>query len=176
MKTTPAPPAKMADTLDVVIEDDRWQAVDLPAICRRAADQITTHLGVPIALFEMSVLACNDTHIAELNADFRGKSQPTNVLSWPAFELAADTDGARPQPVPDRTDFDDSLGDIAISYDTCAREAAAAGLSLTDHVTHLMLHGILHLLGYDHIRDADATLMERNEVQMLAKLGIANPY
>jgi probable rRNA maturation factor len=68
------------------------------------------------------------------------------------------------------------LGDIAISYDTCLREALDAEKPFADHVTHLVIHGILHLLGYDHIRDEDATLMERIEVEILGKLGISDPY
>jgi len=71
---------------------------------------------------------------------------------------------------------DGELGDIAIAYDTCAQEAAAAGRSLDDHTTHLVVHATLHLLGYDHVRDQDATLMEACEVQILGKLGIPDPY
>jgi probable rRNA maturation factor len=98
------------------------------------------------------------------------------VLSWPAADLAADHDGGAP--AAPSVDFSGSyeLGDIAISYDTCAREAAAAGKALQDHVTHLIVHGLLHLLGYDHIRDLDATLMEGNETQILGKLGLDDPY
>ena len=68
------------------------------------------------------------------------------------------------------------LGDIAISYDTCASEAAAAGKAMQDHVMHLMIHGALHLLGFDHVRDQDATLMEALEVEILEKMGIDDPY
>lgn len=83
--------------------------------------------------------------------------------------------GAPLAPTPD---FDGTLelGDIAISYDTCASEAAQAGKPMADHVTHLLVHGMLHLLGYDHIRDLDATLMERTEVEILGKLGLDDPY
>ena len=72
--------------------------------------------------------------------------------------------------------MDPELGDIAIAYETCLRESQAAGLAILDHLTHLLLHGTLHLLGYDHIEDADAEVMEGLEIKMLASLGISNPY
>ena len=79
-------------------------------------------------------------------------------------------------PEPGEADDPESFGDIAISYDTCAAEAEAAGKPLTDHVTHLVVHGLLHLLGYDHVRDADGDLMEATEVRILARLGLSDPY
>jgi probable rRNA maturation factor len=75
-----------------------------------------------------------------------------------------------------QADDAEELGDIAISYDTCAREAAEQGKSLNDHVTHLIVHAVLHLLGYDHVDDADAALMEATEIRVLAKLGVTDPY
>jgi len=92
------------------------------------------------------------------------------VLSWPSEELAQ---GAG---LPPRTPTDPEIGDIALSYETCVREAAEFGKSVHDHVTHLVLHGFLHLLGYDHIRDEDATVMETLEIKALETLGIENPY
>jgi probable rRNA maturation factor len=125
---------------------------------------------------EVAVLACDDVRIAELNADFREKPTATNVLSWPTVELGAQTDGGIPEaPAPDFSGAME-LGDIAISYDTCVAEAAAAGKSAKDHVMHLMIHGTLHLLGYDHIRDEDATLMEALEVEILENMGLDDPY
>jgi probable rRNA maturation factor len=159
--------------LDTIIEDDRWDATDLPALAGRAAGAALAHLGLDAARYDIALLACNDARIAELNADFRGKPQPTNVLSWPSAERGAARDGDRPLlPGPD----EDELGDIAIAYDTCAREAAEAGKPLADHVTHLVVHATLHLLGFDHVRDRDATLMERTEVEILGKLGLPDPY
>ena len=98
------------------------------------------------------------------------------MLSWPAQELAAAADGALP--APPQMDFmgDAALGDIAISYDTCMAEAAAAGKDSLHHVRHLLVHGTLHLLGYDHIGDKDAAVMETLEVEILGKLGIPDPY
>lgn len=100
----------------------------------------------------------------------------TNVLSWPADDLSAVIPGALPDaPQPDVTGTI-ALGDLALSYDTCAREAAAQGKSLEHHVTHLIVHGVLHLLGYDHTRDADADLMEGCERKILGNMGIDDPY
>lgn len=159
---------------DTLIEDDRWGACDLPALSERAARETLAHLGLDPEDWEISVLGCNDARIAVLNADFRGKPEPTNVLSWPSEERSADTPGTRPE-LP-QAGLDPELGDIAIAYDTCAREAAEAGKPLTHHTTHLVVHATLHLLGFDHIRDQDATFMERTEAEILGKLGLPNPY
>jgi probable rRNA maturation factor len=109
-----------------------------------------------------------------LNADFRQKGTPTNVLSWPSNERGAEADGD--MPVQPQLPQDAELGDIAISYDTCAREAAQSGTPFADHVTHLIVHGTLHLLGFDHLRDLDGALMEGLETEILGKLDIADPY
>lgn len=163
--------------VDTIIEDDRWTALALQGLADRAAQAALVHLGLAPDRFEIALLACDDARIASLNADFRGKPQPTNVLSWPAEERAADDDGGEPD-LPEAPDAGppEELGDIAIAYETCAREAADAGKPMADHVTHLIVHATLHLLGYDHIRDRDATLMERTEVEILGKLGIGDPY
>ena len=160
--------------LDVTIEDERWR--ELEPLAQRALIEVLDYCGLKSDLCEISLLGCNDERIAVLNAEFREKLKPTNVLSWPAEDLSPDQPGGIPM-LPER-DFtgEIALGDIAISYDTCAREAIAAGKSMEDHVTHLIIHGTLHLLGYDHIRDLDATLMERVEVEILGKLGIDDPY
>ena len=163
---------------DTIIEDDRWHDLAFEALAETAAHAALAHLGLDRGDFEIAVLACDDSRIAVLNADFRGKPQATNVLSWPAEERGAEVDGAMPDLPCAATDgpFAQELGDIAIAYDTCAREAAEAGKPMADHVTHLIVHGTLHLLGFDHIRDKDATLMERTEVEILGKLGLADPY
>jgi probable rRNA maturation factor len=162
---------------DIVIEDPRWEVAGLVTVAEVAAVKVMEYLSFPIDGYEIAILACDDDRIAELNAEFRGKPMPTNVLSWPAFELAAPEDGAEPTPPPPPDPMmGKSLGDIAIAYDTCRREAETAGKTMTDHVTHLIVHGVLHLLGYDHVRDRDATLMEGLETRILGKMGIADPY
>lgn len=160
-------------TVDCVIEDERWQAVGLPSLSLRAADAALAHLGLDPEAWEIVVMGCDDERIAALNAGFRGKPAPTNVLSWPSDERAAAEAGAAPAP-PDPAEPE--LGDIAIAYDTCAREAEAGGKPLADHATHLIVHAVLHLLGYDHETEADAALMERLEVEILCKLGLPDPY
>ncbi|ETX28388.1 rRNA maturation RNase YbeY [Roseivivax isoporae] len=162
---------------DTVIEDPRWDAAGLDRLSERAAVAALAHLGLDPAGFEIAVLGCDDARIAELNGTFRGKPQPTNVLSWPAEELFAEADGGAPaRPEPGGPHGPAELGDIAIAYDTCLREAEIGGKPLADHVTHLVVHGTLHLLGYDHERDGDATLMETTEAAILAELGVEDPY
>ncbi|MBT9384610.1 rRNA maturation RNase YbeY [Pseudooceanicola sp. CBS1P-1] len=165
----------MTTLTDTVIEDDRWQAADLASLSERAARATLAHLGLDPEDFEICVMGCDDPRIAELNAEFRDKPRPTNVLSWPAEDLAPEEEGTLPEP-PDDGPMGGELGDIAISYDTCLREAEESALPFADHVTHLVVHGILHLLGYDHIRDGDAALMEGTEIEILGNLGIPDPY
>lgn len=163
--------------VETLIEDDRWLAAGLEDLALRAADAALRHIALDPETCEISVLGCDDARIAVLNAQFRGKPAPTNVLSWPAFDMAPEMDGQAPDAlVIEPEEIPLFLGDIAISYDTCLTEAEATGKPLADHVVHLIVHGVLHLLGYDHVRDGDATLMERLEVEILGKLGVDDPY
>ena len=167
----------MEPLVDCVIEDERWAAFGLEPLALRSVQAALAHLGLPQAGFTLAVMGCDDTRIANLNAEFRGKATPTNVLSWPAWDLAADDDGGAPDaPECGTPDDPEALGDIALAYDTCAREAGAAGKPMADHVTHLVVHGLLHCLGYDHVRDGDAAVMEGAEVRILATLGLSDPY
>jgi len=160
-----------------VIEDARWEGLGLEALAGRAASAVLARLGMDPDGYEIVVMGADDARIAALNADFRGKPQPTNVLSWPSEERGAETEGATPDlPEPGEEDDPEPLGDIALAWETCAAEARAAGKPMADHVIHLAVHGVLHLLGYDHIRDGDATLMESLEVGILASMGVADPY
>ena len=155
--------------IDVVIEAEDWDLAGLDALAARACGAALAYLDRPGT--EVVVLGCDDTRIAALNADFRGKPRATNVLSWPAHDPAPREPGARPVP-PD----EDELGDIAIAYETCRDEAAAQGKTLADHTTHLLVHAVLHLAGYDHENDPDAEMMEATERAILATLGISDPY
>ncbi len=157
-------------SVDVIIEDARWSEADLAALAEPAVAATLTHLGLKPEVWEVSLLGCDDARIAVLNGDFREKTQPTNVLSWPSAERA------KPGKLPDPPDGDAELGDIAIAYDACEREAESGGKPLNDHVAHLIVHGVLHLLGYDHVNDSDADLMEAAEIAILGKLGLSNPY
>ncbi|MDX8350928.1 rRNA maturation RNase YbeY [Cognatiyoonia sp. IB215182] len=159
-------------SVDIVIEDPRW--ADIEPLAQKATDAALERLGLEPSAFEISLLACDDARIAALNADFRGKPQATNVLSWPSEERAAIVDGE--MPLPPSPGGDAELGDVAIAYDTCAREATEAGKPFADHTLHLLVHGTLHLLGFDHVRDRDATLMEGLETEILGKLGLSDPY
>lgn len=167
----------MSGLVDIVIEDARWEAFGLPALAERACGAALVGLGLGAEGFSVVVMGCDDARIAALNADFRGKPKPTNVLSWPSEERGAEVYGDAPD-LPEAGEADDTveLGDIAIAYETCAREAAEQGKPMADHVTHLLVHGLLHCLGYDHEDDADAALMEATEVRILATLGLSDPY
>ena len=167
----------MSGTVDIVIEDARWEASGLEALADRACEAALAGLGLDASGFSVVVMGCDDARIAVLNADFRGKPQPTNVLSWPSEERAAEVFGDLPEP-PEAGTADDpvELGDIAIAYETCAREAAEQVKPMADHVTHLLVHGLLHCLGYDHVDDEDAAVMEAAEVRILASLGLSDPY
>lgn len=158
------------------VDDARWDGDDYLRLCNRAIEATVTHLGLDANRVAVSILLTNDARIAGLNAEYRDRDAATNVLSWPADELGAEKDGempAEPEPDPDGAI---ELGDIALSWETCAAEADAQGKRLDDHLTHLVVHGTLHLLGYDHVRDQDAALMEGTEVDILEKLGIQDPY
>ena len=141
--------------IDIEIEDEAWiaalpgaEAVILPA----AEAALEARGGV-------TILLTDDDSVAELNERFRGKTGPTNVLSFPA--------PANPE---------DHLGDIALAYGVCAREAAEQGKPLAHHLQHLVAHGVLHLLGYDHLTEAEAEAMEALERRILAGLGVPDPY
>ncbi len=166
-----APPMKAFIEPDLIVEDPRWAPLGLESLCAAALPALLDRLELPERPYEFALLACDDARIQTLNADHRDQDKATNVLSWPAEDLAPDTDGAAP-PAPSLPE----LGDIAIAYDTCAREAEAQGKSMAAHTTHLIVHGVLHLLGYDHDTEPNATRMETIEAKTLETLGIESPY
>ena len=154
--------ARPAVTIEVVIESDRWDAEPLAARTIRAAiDTAAREISAPSG--EIAVMLVDDEAMRGLNRQWRGQDKPTNVLSFPAAPLPG-TPGAS------------HLGDIAVAFETTAREAAAEEKTLAQHLAHLAVHGYLHLLGYDHENVKDAEAMERTETAILARLGIPDPY
>jgi probable rRNA maturation factor len=151
--------------LDVVVERGPWP--DRPAIEDLARRAVTAALAAasdrPGGPIEIGLLLTDDAGIRALNRQWRGQDKATNVLSFPAPEHL-DRPGPRP------------LGDVALAGETVQREAEAEGKTFADHAAHLVVHGTLHLLGYDHELEAQAEIMEALEVRALATLGIADPY
>ena len=160
----------MPETVETVVEDPRWDAAEVPALAERAARAGLAAVGRDPDQHEIGLLLCDDAKMAELNREFRGTARPTNVLSWPAFA------GEVPDPPGLPGEGPLFLGDIALGFETCAAEAEAAGITLADHAAHLVVHGVLHLLGHDHVVDEAAEAMEEIETKVLASMGVANPY
>jgi probable rRNA maturation factor len=157
-------------------EDATWPAHDWDSLAARAATAAisrTPHaeLATGPATVEISVRLTDDAEVQTLNAQYRQKDKPTNVLSFPMVQ--ADLLDAIDQ---NSDDGEVLLGDIVLAYETCAREAAEKGITLHDHATHLIVHGTLHLLGYDHMVGMEAEAMEAIEIDALAALGLADPY
>lgn len=150
-------------SLSIVIEDEAWKVLrGLKSLTEKAVDAALT---ASARKKEVTILFTNNVVLKTLNNDWRGKNKPTNVLSFPApKDLKVPHGEAKP------------LGDIALAFETVAKEAEASGKSLKSHTTHLIVHGVLHLLGYDHEGDADATKMEAKEIRILKKLGLPDPY
>ncbi|PTX57107.1 putative rRNA maturation factor [Litoreibacter ponti] len=160
--------------IEVLTEDSRWLDAGLPGLAEKGCLAALAEMQLD-GPYEISLMGCDDARVAELNAEFRGKPTPTNVLSWPSEERAAQVPGMIPQ-LPGDAPHEMELGDIAIAFETCAREAEQGGITFDDHVTHLLVHATLHLLGFDHLNEPDAALMEGLETRILAKLGISDPY
>jgi len=166
-------PAGFEPACEVVVLAGDWSA-DLPgaeALLRRAAAAALASVPEtvrPPGPLELSLVLADDARVQALNRDYRGRDKPTNVLSF-----AARDDATMPA-IPDEPT---ALGDVVLALETTAAEAAAAGKPLADHAVHLTVHGVLHLLGYDHeLGPAEAAEMESLEVAILATLDVANPY
>lgn len=151
----------------LVVEDSRWSDYlpGLPELVSLAVNAALSGAGEN-GPAELGVVLVDDAAVRALNRDYRHKDTPTNVLSFAARETGA------PQPpgVPEM------LGDVVIAFETALAEAQEAGRPLKDHLCHLLVHGVLHLLGYDHEDDSEAADMERLEIAVLAELGIPDPY
>ncbi|KKI19039.1 rRNA maturation RNase YbeY [Sphingomonas sp. ABOLG] len=162
---------EIALSQEVPWTQDRWEALALAAV--RAAVGATpygTLLAAP-ATVEVSIRLTSDVEVQALNHQYRGKDKPTNVLSFPMVQSdLIDTVSQNSD------DGEVLLGDIVLAHGVCTAEAAERGISVADHATHLIVHGTLHLLGYDHINDDEGDAMEAIERDALASLGIADPY
>ncbi len=187
------------------IEDERWEAsvADVEMLCERSARSAlaAAHAQdpdwLPAGPIEMSVILADDDTVQELNKNYRGKDKPTNVLSFALYADGGDEEGEEedyegedqeedgPDGEPDDGDVEflspDApvpviLGDVILAFETVEREAREQRKAFADHLAHLVTHGVLHLLGYDHIEDSEAEQMERLETQILSGLGIADPY
>jgi probable rRNA maturation factor len=163
-------------TLEIALEaDEEWDSsISWEPLVRKAVEAAIVQSAFPDLArsgrpVELSVRLTSDDQVRTLNAHWRGKHKPTNVLSFPmaeAYELNDESFAAKEL----------LLGDIVVAHGVCEREAADKGVSIDLHAAHLIVHGTLHLLGYDHESDTDATDMEAREVRALERLGIANPY
>lgn len=145
-----------------------WERIAQAAVEAAIAESAFPQLSQSDRVVEVSLRLTGDEQVSELNATWRGKDQPTNVMSFPmaeAAELEAREVGRELM-----------LGDIVLARGVCGAEADAKAIPLTDHAAHLIVHGTLHLLGYDHSDDQAAADMEAREVRALARLGIADPY
>ena len=146
-------------SITLLILDTKWRnARGLGSRLKRAAAEALSHGGGE-ADAALTILLTSDRHLRTLNLSFRGEDGPTNVLSFPSSMGASDY-----------------LGDIAIAYGVAAKEAKSAGKGLIDHATHLAVHGVLHLLGFDHVTARQAKIMEPLETRILRVMNIADPY
>ncbi len=163
-------PAAHCSAFEFSIGSEGWDETACAALLERCMAACAARIG-PLAA-PVSILFTDDAALRDLNNRFRGVDKPTNVLSFPdSTAQAADANGrTRPRP----GDF--SLGDIAIARGVCAAEADAAGRPFDDHVAHMLVHGVLHLVGYDHQTDQDAEKMELLEITILSEMGIDDPY
>ena len=150
----------MSVSIDIAVDHTPWAALaDLDTLARRAVDAAVATSGADLDdEAEVSIVLCDDAFIQNLNKTWRGKDHPTNVLSFPTDESSM------------------VLGDIVVAYETSAREAVEEEQTLDNYLSHLIVHGFFHLLGYDHETDEEADVMEALESRTLKALGIASPY
>ncbi|MCE2716690.1 MAG: rRNA maturation RNase YbeY [Pseudomonadota bacterium] len=159
--------------IDVLIADDRWLKWHTQQQWQNLIQRISEKTLNEVKIFskvEISILLTNNTEIHDLNLKYRGKDKPTNVLSFPNLnqEELNDVDKDREFPV--------MLGDVVLAFETLLDEATQAKKNFLDHFNHLIVHGMLHLLGYDHEHDAEEEKMQKKEIKILQHFSINNPY
>ncbi len=157
----PEQPDSIID-IAVAVSDPAWESA-LPDVEQFCVESALAVLGSVTKPTELSIVLSSDAEVRVLNRDYRGKDKATNVLSFPSG-LSSDLSGT------------DMLGDVILALETVSMEADRDGKSLESHLRHLVVHGVLHLLGYDHESDDEATEMERREIEILAGMGISDPY
>ena len=157
--------------IQIAIEAEGWaQEAELESLAGKVLEAAAEYLRsqekqpFPAMPIEVSLVFSNDEQVRAVNAEWRGQDKPTNVLSFPAFPLVP---GGKPGPM---------LGDIILARETVEREAVDLEKSFADHLTHLLVHGFLHLFGYDHMDGEEAERMESLETRILASLGLSDPY
>lgn len=150
----------------VKVEDDEWKKVFPAAVicCRRAAAAVLESEGLENSDFEISVVLTNNKMIRKLNLEWRGVDAATDVLAFPNQETSS------------VAELPQLLGDVVVAFGVASRDAKLDNVSLRNHLSHLIVHGVFHLLGFDHLREADAKIMEARETRVLAELGVGNPY
>ncbi len=160
------PSARPKIAIDVLVEAGDWPPKrELQSLVAKAVVSAIADIEIAVeAASELSIVFSDDAHVTKLNAEWRGKDMPTNVLSFPAFP------GAVAGEIPPM------LGDIVLAAETVELEARLEGKPLDHHISHLVIHGLLHLLGYDHLDDQQAEAMEGLERTALARLAIPDPY
>lgn len=161
-------PRPVLPVTDILIDAEQWRnETGCETIVQSAIDAAATAAGAgAVGGAELAILLTDDATIRTLNRDWRGIDKPTNVLSFPAASSPAQDNNSAPA----------MLGDIAIAYETTRREAETEHKPFANHLSHLAVHGFLHLIGYDHETDDEANVMENLERQILSKLGIPDPY
>jgi probable rRNA maturation factor len=149
--------------VDIIVASPLWDGLPrVKPVLRRAVRAAASPTAIPES--ELSIVLTDDAAIKELNRRWRGRDEPTNVLSFPAPAVTSGAGEPR------------HLGDVVIAYETATREAIAQGLPIDHHLAHLAVHGLLHLLGYDHESDGEAETMEQLERDILATLDVPDPY
>ena len=152
----------MGLSVDIAVEHEAWHALgDLEALAAAAAAAVLAEVELPVADgAEWSIVLADDAFVRDLNARWREVDRPTNVLSFPTDEASRDH----------------ALGDVIVAWETSTREADERGWAMPDYLSHLLVHGLCHLLGLDHGSDAEAEAMESLEARALGRLGIASPF